>query len=149
LAKFNAAGVVEGLDYEFEAFVPGCNGTIREPTDTQITAFLTERQKINAEARRQIEAAGKAIEAAGESGNPEEAIAALDDTEAALEMHRRTADAYAALCSGAPSAADILRLPMRIRVLFYAWLSKEVMNPEAVPGGGSSQVKTLRSVAAG
>jgi hypothetical protein len=33
--------------------------------------------------------------------------------------------------------------------MFLAWLQREVMSPEAVPGGGKAQVKNLRSVAAG
>ena len=44
----------------------------------------------------------------------------------------------AGLCSGEPSKDDILRLPPRIRAMFLAWLQREVMSPEAAPGGGSS-----------
>ena len=149
MAKFDAGSVVDPLDYVFEKFAPGCNGRVREPTDLQIAVFFRDLRMITAEARRQIAATGKAVDDLADAGDPGEAIAALNDTETVLGMHRRLAEAYAALCSGEPSAETLLKLPMRIRTPFYQWLQGEVMNPEAAPGGGSAQVTTLRSAAAG
>jgi len=150
MAVFNAAEIVEPLDFKFEAFVPGCNGTIKEPDDSQIARFWADWRKLTVDARRHAEATGKAFsDADGADGDPGEAITALDDTDTAVELHKRNAEIHSALCSGSPSAEEILGLPMRVRTRFYSWLEQEVMNPEAVAGGGNAQVRTLRSAAAG
>jgi hypothetical protein len=149
MGVFDAASIVEPLDFKFEAFVPGCNGTIKEPTDKQIAQFWADLRKLIADTRRHAEETGKALADASGDEDATEAIAGLDDVGAAVELHRRMAEIHSALCSGSPSEAELLRLPMRIRTPFYGWLQQEVMNPEAVAGGGNAQVRTLRSAAAG
>lgn len=148
MAKFVAAGVVDPLEWTFEPHVQA-HGVISEPTDDQIADFFKEIRKITAEARKHVEATGKAVDDLADADDPSEAIAALDDTEVVLGMHQRLAQVYADLCSGDPSQEQILKLPMRIRTIFYAWLQREVMTPEAVPAAGNSQVTTLRSAAGG
>lgn len=148
MAKFTAAGVVEALDWDFRPYVNAA-GTSAEPTDDQIAAFFAELRKITAEARRQIDATGKAVDDLVAADDPNAAIAALDDVETVTSLHKRLAETYAALCSGSPSQEEVLGLPMRVRTLYYQWLQKEVTSPEAVPGGGNAQVTTLRSAAAG
>jgi hypothetical protein len=144
LAAFNAATVVEALDWTFEPFVHA-SGQIREPADEQITAYLTAVKALMAEVRQEVPALPDG------SSDPADLIAALDDLdpESMQKLNGKMAAIYADLCSGDPSAEQILGLPPRRRTMFFGWLQQEVMSPEAAPGGGSAQVKTLRSAAAG
>jgi hypothetical protein len=144
LPGFNAATVVEALDWTFEPHVPGAKGVIPEPNDQQIADFLTGIKALTEGLQTEMP---EAIDPA----NTAEMMLALDDLDPQLvvRIHDQMAGIYAALCSGQPSKELILRLPTRIRILFYGWLQQEVMSPEAAPGGGNAQVATLRSAAAG
>ena len=170
MAGFDAASVVEALDYAFDSckgdhegscwrgseteprpakctvFVPGCHGVVAEPTDRQIAGYLSGIKKLVKDYQGQLpdnlvtgEADAAALTDAAEELDPEVVV----------RLHGDVAGLFAGLCSGEPSREDILRLPPRIRAFFYRWLQQEVMSPEAAPGGGRTQVKTLRSVAAG
>lgn len=146
MAGFDAAHVVEPLDYTLRPHVDKA-GTIREPTDRQIADYLAGYQRMLKEYREQLPDTLVA------GGSPDisavlDAAAELDP-EIVLKLNADVAALVAALCSGDPSKDDILGLPPRIRGMFLAWVQKEVMSPEAAPGGGSSQARTLRSVAAG
>jgi len=152
MATFDAAAIVEPLNWTFAAFVPGAEGCITEPDDKQIARFWADLRKLTADTARHAEELSRAHADARTDGGDEHqdrTAADEDDVEAAVELHRRTAEIYSALCSGSPSEKEILSLPMRIRIPFYTWLRKEVMDPEAVAGGGKAQVANLRSVAAG
>jgi hypothetical protein len=138
MAGFNAATVVEALDWDFHPYADA-NGTVQEPTDPQIRAFVDALAKLTESVRDKLPE---------DDGEPTAADIALALGNA-IESHQEMAGIYAALCSGEPSAETLLALPMRIRVVFYSWLQQEVMSPEAAPGGGSAQVTTLRSAAAG
>jgi hypothetical protein len=147
LAGFDAASVVEPLDYTLRPHVDKA-GTIREPNDRQIADYLAGYQQMVKDYRDKLP-----DELVAGIGNPDvgailDATAELD-TELVIKLNTEVAGLVAALCSGDPSKDEILGLPPRIRAMFCAWVQKEVMSPEAAPGGGRSQVKTLRSVAAG
>ena len=143
MAAFNAGTVVEGLDWTFEPFVHA-SGTIREPNDEQIAAYLADVKAIGQEVREKVPDAP-------EGSNPADLMAALEnlDLGQVAELTGKMAGIMAALCSGDPSKETILALPPRRRTMFYGWLQAEVMSPEAAPGGGNAQVRTLRSAAAG
>jgi hypothetical protein len=144
MAKFDAATVVEPLDWTFEPFVPGAKGVITEPTDEQISKYLNDFKAMGAEIRDKVPDAP-------DGTNPADLMAALDDLDldGVAELTAKMAGIVAGLCSGSPSADTILALPPRRRTMFYGWLQQEVMSPEAAPGGGRAQVRTLRSAAAG
>jgi hypothetical protein len=146
MAGFDAASVVEPLDYSLRPHVDKA-GTIREPNDRQIADYLAGYQRMVKDYRGQLP---DALVAGGspDIGAVLDATAELD-TEVVLRLNTEVAALVAALCSNDPSRDDILGLPPRIRAMFCAWVQKEVMSPEAAPGGGSSQARTLRSVAAG
>jgi hypothetical protein len=159
MAGFNAATVVLPLDWTFEPLVTA-KGTVREPTDDQIVKFLTDVKALVA--RLHEEARQRAANTAEEPGtdlvpastvarDPADLVDAIEELDPSVvgEFHQELAGIFAELCSDSPSRETLLSLPMRIRVLFYAWLRGEVMNPEAAPGGGNAQVTTLRSAAAG
>jgi hypothetical protein len=159
LPKFNAATVVEALEWTFEPLLKA-KGVIKEPTDDQIVKFLTDVKelvtRLHEEARQRAASAAEApgtdlVPAGAESRNPADLVDAIEELDPAVvgEFHQELAGIFAELCSDDPSREVLLQLPMRIRVIFYSWLRQEVMNPEAAPGAGNAQVTTLRSAAAG
>jgi len=144
MPAFDSGSVVEPLDWSFEKHVKGARGTVREPNDRQIADYLADMKKFIASTK------GKLPEDV-DADNPAELVAAMDglDPEITVQLHQELAGVYASLCSGEPSRELLLKLPPRIRTVFYGWLQREVMSPEVVPGGGSAQVTTLRPAAAG
>ncbi|HTJ67547.1 MAG TPA: hypothetical protein VL551_08475 [Actinospica sp.] len=145
MAGFNAEAVVEPLDYSFRPHVDKA-GTIKEPTDRQIAAYLAGVKKLIKDYRGQLP-----DDLIGGSTDMAAVLSAVEDLDAevTVRFNADMAGLFADLCSGDPSKDDILALPPRIRAVFARWLQQEVMAPEAAPGGGNAQVKTLRSVAAG
>jgi hypothetical protein len=143
MAKFDAAAVVEALDWTFEPFVHA-SGVIKEPNDDQIATYLADLKAIGTEIREKVPDAPDATDPVG-------LLAALEDLdlESVGALTGRMAGIYAALCGGDPTRETILALPPRRRTMFYGWLQAEVMSPEAAPGGGNAQVTTLRSARAG
>jgi hypothetical protein len=141
---FNAATVVEALDWTFEPFVPGARGQIQEPTDDQIDAYLKSLKDLTASVRDKVPDVP-------DGADPVDLMAAIDDLDATVvrELTEKMAEICAALCSGAPSQEQILALPPRRRTMFYGWLQQEVMSPEAAPAAGNAQVRNLRSAAGG
>ena len=145
MAGFDAGNVVEPLDYTLKPHVDK-SGTVKEPTDQQIAAYLAGVQKLVRDFRGKLPDA--MIAGGGDVGAMLTAVEDMDP-EVAVKFNEELAALAAALCSGEPSQEDILAVPPRIRGKFMVWLQGEVMNPEAAAGGGSGQARTLRSVAAG
>ena len=135
--------MVEALDYSFLPYTDA-KGTIREPTDKQIASFLTGVKKVVKESEDKLPST---VDAA----DPSSVMEALDDLdpEDMVSLLGKMAGLYADLCSGDPSKAQILALPMRVRQQFFAWLQTEVMSPEAGPGAGRAQVRQLPRAVAG
>ena len=141
MPAFSAESVVEALDYSFLPYTDA-KGTIREPTDKQIASFLTGVKKVVKESEDKLPDVDPA--------DPASVMDALDDLdpEDVVSLMGKMAGLYADLCSGDPSKAQILALPMRVRQQFFAWLQTEVMSPEAGPGAGRAQVRPqMRAVA--
>lgn len=148
MAGFNAGTVVEALDYDFrtKADPDAIHGTVREPTDRQIAEYMAGIKKLVRDYQGKLPEG--LVTGTADAASLTDAAEDLDP-EVVIGLHGDVATLFAALCSNEPSREDILRLAPRIRAHFYGWLQREVMNPEAAPGGGSSQARTLRSVAAG
>lgn len=148
MAGFSAESVVEPLDYDFRTKdnPDARHGTVREPTDKQIAAYLSGVKKLVREFRGKLP--DEMIAGSTDIAAMLSAVEDLDE-DLTLRFNDGMADLFAGLCSGEPSRDDILGLPPRIRAVFFNWLQREVMSPEAAPGGGRTQAKTLRSVAAG
>ena len=149
MAAFNAETVVEALEFTFaytvgNKTVPGPSGVIEEPSDQMIAVFLSAIKKVTAEANAKLPGEVQA-------DNPAALIDAADqlDAEEVVSLMHDMAEAYAGLCSGFPSAEQILALPIRRRQGFYTWLMNEVMSPEAGPGAGRAQATQLPRAAAG
>jgi hypothetical protein len=148
MAGFSAETVVEPLDYDFrtKADRDAIHGTVTEPTDRQIAGYMAGIKKLVKDYEGQLPEG--LVTGGADAASLTDAAEELDP-EVVVRLHGDVAELFAALCSGEPSKDDILRLPPRIRAHFYGWLQREVMNPEAAPGGGRQQVTTLRAVAAG
>jgi hypothetical protein len=143
LPGFVADGVVEALDWDFKPYVKA-SGTIPEPTDKQIAAFLTGLKTVFKEAEKDLP---KDLDLE----DPGVLLGAIDnlDPEVQITAMGKIAAVYAALCSDTPTEEQISQLPMRVRTIFFNWLQQEVMAPEAATGGGNAQVKKLRAARAG
>lgn len=141
MPSFNAGSVVDPLDYDFTAFNGG-KGTIAEPTDAQVGDFMQGMRDLMREAREITGAAGVDMSDATLA----ELGVALDqlDSEVYQDFARKMGRLHAGLCGAQPTYEDIMAVPVRIRNLFFAWLSGEVMNPEAKSGAGKGPVP-LRS----
>jgi hypothetical protein len=142
LPAFSAESVVEALDYSFLPYTDA-KGTIREPADKQIASFLTGVKKVVKESEDKLP---ETVDPA----DPSSVMEALDDLdpEDVVSLMGKMAGLYADLCSGDPSKAQIMALPMRVRQQFYVWLQSEVMSPEAGPGAGKAQATPqMRAVA--
>jgi hypothetical protein len=149
LPAFSAETVVEALDFTFaykvgDEAVPGPSGVIKEPSDRQIAEFLQGIKDV-------VKSVEKDIPGGVPGDDPAALLQAADDLdpERVVSLMAAMADKYAALCSGFPSAEQILALPMRRRQGFFLWLQQEVMSPEAGPGAGRAQVIQLPRAAAG
>ncbi len=143
MPAFSADSVVEALDYSFLPYTDA-KGIIREPTDRQIASFLTGVKNVVKESEDKLPST---VDAA----DPSSVMEALDDLdpEDVVSLMGKMAALYADLCSGEPSKAQSMALPMRVRQQFYAWLQQEVMSPEAGPGAGRAQVTQLPRAVAG
>lgn len=135
---FDAATVASPLDWNFRPYTEA-EGIIDEPTDKQIAAFMHEIKDTLKKVAGDI---------GGDDFDPENPLAmlaALDtlDLDKVTSIVADMAAPYSRLCSGHPTAAQINKLPMRRRQLFYAWLMREVMSPEAVPAAGMRPVSAL------
>lgn len=148
MPKFDAGAVVEPLDYDFTT-VRGyphrkAKGMITEPNDEKIAAFLTSLRDMMKEAETIV---GDGVDVT----DPASFLGQLDsyDPDKLLGVFRGLATAYADLCSGQPSVEEIMDLPLRVRVKFFAWVQGEVVSPEAGTGAGMAVVTPLRPAVAG
>jgi len=143
MAGFVADGVVEALDFDFKPYVKA-SGTIPEPTDKQIAEFLKALKALAQEVQ-------KDLPSDIDMNDPASLLGALDDLDPEVmeKLTGKMGGIYAALCTNTPTEEHIIGLPPRIRTIFYSWLQQEVMNPEAVTGGGNAQVTNLRGARAG
>ena len=137
MPAFDSGSVVEPLDWDFTHYGAG-KGTVPEPSEKKLSKFLTDLTVAQA-------GAAGAMAPVEEAGNDPEkllaAIAALPEGQLPSVMSVLTKP-YADLCGGSPSAAQIGKLPPRVRLAFFTWLAGE-LNPEA---SGAASRPALRSV---
>lgn len=132
MPTFDAGKYAEALDFDFRKAGVDAHGTIPEPTDTMIGAYLEAVKKAftGLAPLRDIEA-GKMSEAA--------MLQALEkvDADEFVRVMDELSQAAAALCGGTPTLEQIRRLPLRVRQHFFYYLQSEVANPEVEPGDGT------------
>lgn len=130
MAGFDAAVVVSPLEFTFVPYV-SCKGVIKEPTDRQIADFLSAYKKMTADVREHLPNVS-------EDSDVETLMEAMEslDPEIYVSVGQQMAEIVAALCSGFPAKEQILAVPPRVRNIFYGWVQKEVLDPEAETGAG-------------
>jgi hypothetical protein len=151
MPTFDAGEVVESLDWDFTspkigvAALRKAKGTIPEPTDAAIGRFLDGLKKLYTESQKELTAE------LPEDATPDQMLDALSQLtgESFVKFMADTAELFAELCSNKPDKEQLLLLPLRVRVKFFAWVQQEVVNPEAGTGGGTAAVVKLSSAAAG
>jgi hypothetical protein len=146
MPAFDAGAVVEALDWDFTAAGVKAKGTIPEPSDVLIGAFLDAVKKLYTKAKED----GLAPEI-DTALAPEKMLEALSGItgDAYVEFMGNLAEIFAALCSDKPTKANLLALPMRVRVKFYAWVQEEVVSPEAGTGAGTVALRSVPQDRAG
>lgn len=131
MAGFDAATAVEPLDFSFEPYAPGANGTIAEPSDDIVQTFLAVIRDVT-----QPPATPDGIPQL--SLVPE--VQTEDDQSADAQLKRaRVAMAVVDVCGGAFTAEQYAALPYRLRLAFNGWLAGQFANPtivRAVRDGG-------------
>ena len=143
MSGFDAGALVEPLNYNFAPFCPEISGTIPEPTDKQIETFLAKIKTI-------METANKGIGGLSDD-DPDAFLEALSsmDPKVVTGTIRDMARAYAELCSRNPSFEDLMKAPMRVRILFFRWVQQEVFSPEVRTGAGTQVVNLPQRAVAG
>lgn len=148
MPKFEAASVVEPLNYDFAPYV-AASGVIDEPNDRLVGTFMAGLQSLMKTGLGQMGLDAKDLaDAAEDPDKMMEAISGLQPDEYVKVMDQM-ADLHAKLCGGRPTKAQLLKLPLRVRVLFYGWLQREVMSPEAATPAGIAAVTPLQRAAGG
>lgn len=124
---FVAEEVVEPLDYDF-SFFGGPKGTSPEPTDGQVSDFLSNIRKIMSEAGYTV-ADGKL--------SIQNALAMAEENKAE-ELFEALIQAFSDVCSNQPTAEEIAALPSRIKRHYMGWLLGQLMSPKSPSSGGDS-----------
>lgn len=151
MAGFDANEVVNPLDWTFEPFVPGAKGRITEPSDAQIDAFTEGMQQLFKGLRQNFSTEDLTAMGQGQITDPAKMLELLDKMSEvkAGAVSSDAAALYSRLCSGHPTKTEIMKLPRRIRNIFFEWVSNEVVNPEAGTAAGLAQVRHLPRAAGG
>jgi hypothetical protein len=151
MPTFDAGAVVESLDWDFTSPKIGvpelrkAKGVIPEPTDAAIGRFLDGLKTLYTSARESMTAD------LPEDASPDQMLDALASLtgDVFVKFMADTAGLFAELCSSSPSKEQLLLLPLRVRVKFFAWVQGQVVNPEAETGDGMAAVRSLPSAHAG
>lgn len=149
MPKFGADTITaDTLDWDFSGFgvarLEGVKGVVPEPSDKQIGEFLDRLKEVYAAAREKLPNLP-------EDASAEEMLEAVSSVTGKdwVDLMADIAGLFAHLCSNQPTKAQLLLLPMRYRVHFFAWVQGEVVNPEVGTGAGTAAVSQLRPAAAG
>jgi hypothetical protein len=152
MAGFDAGNVVEPLIYDFSALaepphlikkLADVKGTIREPMPLQVQEYVNASRAQMVRLRRETGVV--------DEEDADAVLSALEKMDPARTMAeaKHSADILSALCSGHPTAAQLVLLPHRVMHAFGEWLAKEVLDPEAVTGAGRLRLTSLPSSSAG
>jgi hypothetical protein len=122
------------LRYDFKKF-GGVQGMIPDPSDEMIENYMRALRDIAREFGE---------DEVSEDATPEEIQDALDNSNLEIKAAQDAmALATSELCQASPSADELLRLPFRVRVGFFNWLQRKLMDPEA-SASGTSPVRAIR-----
>ena len=147
MPTFDAGTLAEALDWDFTKAGVKAHGTVPEPSDRMIGDFLDGLKTLYEKARADG-LTGEGIAGADRPADMLDALTAVTGDKFVTFM-ADVAGLFAALCSDKPDQVTLLKLPLRVRTGFYAWIQGEVVSPEAGPGAGTAVVRALPSAAAG
>jgi hypothetical protein len=135
MPTFDAILVVEPLKVNFNPYLD-LEGTIPEPSETQISTFFDAMMKVSKNASKQV----KALDGVTDPEKMAAAMAKLPDGSLSgmLALMNKP---YADLCSGFPSEEQIGKLPPRVRLAFFGWLAGE-LNPEGSGAASTTAPQT-------
>jgi hypothetical protein len=138
MSGFDAATVVEPLDYDFTKF-GGRKGVIPEPSDAAIGTYYTQLDEL----LKSI--AGEHVKLP-DNPSPTDLLEALNQLtmgESYAPMLEGTTEIYAKLCQNSPSVEELNMLPPRIRALFFQWMAKQ-LRPELDAADTKRALRPLR-----
>jgi hypothetical protein len=141
MPSFDAGSIVEPIHVRLIPYAQ-FDEDVREPSDKQLGEFLSALKKLmGSGALAAIGIEGGLID----TTDPDAMLKAVNDLEPAkfVEVMTDLADMHSKLCSGKPSKAQILAVPIRRRFALFAYLQGEVMSPEPAPADGGPQLVTL------
>jgi hypothetical protein len=139
MPSFDAGSVVEPIHLRLLPYAD-FDADVREPSDKQLGEFLAGLKRLMRGGMASMGVTGEV-----DTRDPEATIRALDELEPEkfVEVMSELADLHSKLCSGKPTKAQILAVPVPRRMLLFAFLQGEVMSPEPVPADGGPQLHSL------
>ena len=144
MPSFDAGSVVEPIHIRLLPYAD-FDADVREPSDKQLGEFLAGLKRLQRSGLASMGIEGGVID----TRDTEATMKALDELEPEkfVEVMSDLADLHSKLCSGKPTKAQILAVPVPRRMLLFAFLQGEVMSPEPVPADGGQQQNGLRLAA--
>jgi hypothetical protein len=142
---FDAAIVVQPLDWDFSAFGGG-KGVVPEPSDKAIDTLFKDLAKVTQE---MLSKAG--VTELAQDASAEQVMQSLSDLPDGLGIEKMVSGftkAFAKMCQNQPSAIQLNKLPMRVRMRFYIWLIQEI-RPEADGVGSINQLNGMPRIGLG
>jgi hypothetical protein len=138
LPSFDAATVVEPMDYDFTKF-GGRKGDIPEPNEDQVISLYSSMDELVKEL------AGEFVQLPKNPSATElvDSLNQLTMSESYKPMLDGMTVIYARVCSDTPSEEELRQLPPRIRALFFQWVAKQ-LRPELDAVDSKSQRRPLR-----
>jgi len=141
MPSFDAAAIVEPIHVKLMPYAQ-FDEDVQEPSDKQLGAFLSALKKLQGSGGlAAIGIEGGLIDITDQGA----VMKAIDELEPDkfVEVMTELADMHSKLCSGKPSRAQILAVPIRRRLALFAYLQGEVMSPEIEPAAGGPQLTVL------
>lgn len=148
MTKFNAAEVVEALEFDFTAF-NGPQGVIPEPSTKAINQFFKTVKGVMKDTRQMralLEDAGGDLDKVDADKASAVMLAAMEDDSLTDTMQVIMVDAVAQLCGnsqneegawddkGTPTRQQIFDLPFRVQQAFTQWLVSEISPKKEASG---------------
>lgn len=140
MPKFDAASVVEPLDWDFTKFVDGAKGITPEPNEKLLAEFIRDVANLTSDVAK--ERKGLSEDASIE--DVVAAVAELRTCDILEEMYERMSHIYAAVCQDSPNFDQLQGLPIRHRSAFYTYMAKE-LRPEVFGVGMSATQSSPRA----